>query len=103
MNNLKDAYVDFDRKCARIIDNVKRGRTVRLTNRFEDGRVVTTFKPKRGQDTNNWRISVRITVYEGTVTATNAKKDHLASLIAAGDAIAAAFARQLNQICAQAA
>jgi hypothetical protein len=103
MNNLKDVYVDLDRKCARIIDNVKCGRTVRLTNQFEDGRVVTTFKPKRGQDTNNWRISVRITVYEGTVTATNAKKDHFASLIAAGDAIAAAFARQLNQICAQVA
>ena len=102
MNNPKDAYVDFDRRCTRILDNVNRGRTVRLTNRFEDGRVVTTFKPNKGQDTNNCRISVRITLYEGTATATNAKKDHFVSLTAAGDAIAAAFAAQLNQICAQA-
>ena len=61
----QDAYVDFDRKCARILDNVKRGRTVRLTNQFEDGRVVTTFKPNKGQDTNNCRVSVRITALRG--------------------------------------
>ena len=103
MNNLKDAYVDLDRKYARILDNVKHLRTVRLTNQFEDGRVVTTFKPTKGQDNNNCRVSVRITLYEGTVTATNAKKDHFASLTAAGDAIAAAFAQQLNQILAQVA
>ena len=32
MNNVKDAYVDLDRKYARILDNVKHLRTVRLTD-----------------------------------------------------------------------
>ena len=103
MNNLKRAYLDLDRKCSRILDNVKRGRTVRLTNRFEDGRVVTVFKPGKGPNVNNCKVSVRITLYEGTASATNAKKDQFAGLTAAGDAIATAFAEQLNQICAQVA
>ena len=98
MNNPKDSCVEFDRKCARILDNARRGRTVRLTNRFEGGRVVTTFKPGKGSIVSNCKVSVRITLYASTATATNAKRDHFASLTAAAGAIAATFAVQLNQI-----
>ena len=56
-----------------------------------------------GQKSRDCKVSVRIAVYEGTATAAAARKDNFVSLTAAADAVAAAFTKKLNEMCARSA